>query len=67
MFGCCFWKLFFVFKKKKLCLELNFEKQFYFEKQFLFSKINKKCLVELIKKFFIISKIKNIFKSYFFN
>ena len=46
-------------KKKKIVFGTEFEKQFLL--------LKKTCFVELIKKFFRISKIKNMFEIYFFN
>ena len=52
----------FLEKKKKLCLGTEFWKIV-----FVLKSKKRTCLVELIKKFFRINKIKNMFESYFFN
>ena len=51
---------FLCFKKKKLCLETELWKTVFILKN------KKTCLVELIKKFFKISKTKNMFEIYLF-
>ena len=52
-------------RKKKLCLGTEFWKTVFVLKKQTTKK--KTCLVELIKKFFRISKTKNMFESFFFN
>ena len=54
--------IFIVSKKENLCMVTEFWKTIVVLKK----KKKKTCLVVLIKKFFRISKTKNIFESYFF-